>query len=234
MELLCNSSEYFRGAFKGGFREAEDRTTTVDTNVNTMQIFMGWLYSQRLESPEPTMERFPEWYLHRTHLLNLYVLADRYDFPELRNEVMRIIEVQYGLSGVNKLPVSFTTLAFEMLPASSCLCRWLIQYFAHFWNPEQDNEQDNETDSADYDNLPRAFLLGVALACRKRFVRFREQSIIKSNTAGAEFQDDACFFHEHKDDESHTLCVDESARLADLRSKYRADKTRTKLPAGSR
>ncbi|KAF2804183.1 uncharacterized protein BDZ99DRAFT_153906 [Mytilinidion resinicola] len=226
LELLCGCSEYFRGLFKGGFREAEDRTTTVETNVRTMQILMRWLYTQKLETQHIPRGNKPEWQLHSSELLDLYAFGDRYDVPELRNDTMRYIQIQYGQSSIQRLPTSYIHQAFEKLPASSTLCRWLIQHFAHYWDPEKDTDDD----VADYKNMPQEFLLGVALICLKRLVRLQPRGSTNHRMAGGEFNVDPCHFHEHGDEDSTALCVEESARLAELRRKEKSGNI-TPVPA---
>ncbi|KAF2499052.1 hypothetical protein BU16DRAFT_261064 [Lophium mytilinum] len=219
LELLCGCSEYFRGLFKGAFKEAEERTTTVETNVKTMQILMKWLYTQELETQRTSNSSKPAWHLSSAELLDLYAFGDRYEVPELRNVAMRYIQIQYGHRTAQSLSTSYIHRAFEKLPASSTLCRWLIQYFAHYWNPAKDNDDD----IAAYDNMPHEFLLGVAVISRRRFLLLQatnKESLIP--TAGGEFNEDPCHFHEHDDEDSTALCTEESARLAELRCKDKA------------
>jgi hypothetical protein len=143
-----------------------------------MQIFMRWLYYQKLENMDPPGGSNPKWALRRGQFLDLYKLGYRYDVSELRNDVLRYIQVQYGNSGNKKLPISFFHEVFDKLPASSLLCRWLIQHFAHYWNPAADRE----AETAIYEDLPQEFLLDVALARRKHFIRFCMEQKIKEST----------------------------------------------------
>jgi len=46
-ELLCSHSPYFAGAFKGGFRESEDKSIHLqDVSASTMRLFQFWLLKQ--------------------------------------------------------------------------------------------------------------------------------------------------------------------------------------------
>lgn len=48
-DLLCYWSKYFRNAFNGSFREANEKEITIlDVQPRIFKIFMGWLYTQNL------------------------------------------------------------------------------------------------------------------------------------------------------------------------------------------
>ncbi|KAF2804160.1 uncharacterized protein BDZ99DRAFT_368935, partial [Mytilinidion resinicola] len=88
-EMICQSSKYFTKAFKGGFKEAEEKCITLkDVEVLTAQRFMHWLYTNTLED-EDGGETGELSSLSALDLARLYVLGDRYDVPELRNQIMR-------------------------------------------------------------------------------------------------------------------------------------------------
>jgi len=44
-ELVIYQSKYFRAAFKGGFKEADDRTVTLeDVDEDILRLCFNWLY----------------------------------------------------------------------------------------------------------------------------------------------------------------------------------------------
>jgi hypothetical protein len=45
-ELLCYCSEFFRGAFEGGFRESEEKSLGLsDVEREVFRLFQHWLYA---------------------------------------------------------------------------------------------------------------------------------------------------------------------------------------------
>jgi hypothetical protein len=51
--LLCSHSPYFHNAFKGGFRESDEKAIHLpDVTASTLRIFQAWLYGQ-VSRPEP-------------------------------------------------------------------------------------------------------------------------------------------------------------------------------------
>ncbi|KAF2804182.1 uncharacterized protein BDZ99DRAFT_369707, partial [Mytilinidion resinicola] len=87
-DLLCECSEFFRAGFERSFKKASDKTMTLnDTSQYTMQLFIQWMYSDKVvpivdtESSEPPTFRENE-------LLDLYIFGDRYGIPALREAVM--------------------------------------------------------------------------------------------------------------------------------------------------
>lgn len=57
--LLCSHSPYFHNAFKGGFRESEEKAIYLpDVTASTLRIFQVWLYGQVSRSePERSSKR---------------------------------------------------------------------------------------------------------------------------------------------------------------------------------
>jgi len=50
--LICAASTYFRAAFEGPFREGTTQTIRLpETRTSVFKIFVGWLYTQKLELP---------------------------------------------------------------------------------------------------------------------------------------------------------------------------------------
>jgi hypothetical protein len=47
-DLFCHHSEYFRTAYNGRWKEAEDGVVLEDVEVEIFNIFVHWLYAQKL------------------------------------------------------------------------------------------------------------------------------------------------------------------------------------------
>jgi len=59
-ELLSAASPYFRAAFEGGFKEAEQRLITLDdVSKQTFRLFLTWLHAQREQSTMNTVATVP-------------------------------------------------------------------------------------------------------------------------------------------------------------------------------
>jgi hypothetical protein len=58
-ELLCNHSPYFHKAFKGDFRESDEKEIHLpDVTASTLRLFQSWLYSQVARAePERSIKR---------------------------------------------------------------------------------------------------------------------------------------------------------------------------------
>lgn len=54
--LICYYSEYFRGAFKGGFQESEGVVKLDDDRVDVFQCFVNWLYTGKVVGQEKKFE----------------------------------------------------------------------------------------------------------------------------------------------------------------------------------
>ncbi|KAF2499049.1 hypothetical protein BU16DRAFT_614602 [Lophium mytilinum] len=168
-DLLCRHSQYFRGAFKGGFKEAEERTIALDdVTVASMRQFTQWLYNGIVFSfadgdATPETEGFLQDHkiLDQDELLDLFVFGDRYDVPDLRRDcldmIQRLAVIRLAVSDRN-VSLEFVLRAFENLPDNSELCKWLVDHFACTWNPKVIIDHDQEF----LPQLPATFLLGVA------------------------------------------------------------------------
>lgn len=146
-ELLCKVSPYFQGAFKGEFAEAKDGAITLDNiSVRTFEIVQRWLYSGTLVlpsdsdaylNPEPTHPKskvcvdcrehtgFHEFIDWSVDLLDIYVLADKYNFPLLRRDTM--IHWQH-LHEIGKTFPDLVTVSkiYDRPPENSALYAYMV------------------------------------------------------------------------------------------------------------
>lgn len=152
-DLLIACSPYFRAAFEGGFKEAKDSILTLeDIKALTMQNFMDWLYFDQLpqhpdeirsendDTPFTTIEA----YLGRFRLpfLDLYLFADRFDVPNLRKAFMELQHSYYTQNEICVPDYGEIILAFQRLPASSPLCRLLVDLYTLRWGPGHDDKRE--------------------------------------------------------------------------------------------
>ncbi|KAF2499043.1 hypothetical protein BU16DRAFT_523639 [Lophium mytilinum] len=102
-ELLCKRSEFFRGAFKGGFKEAGERSMVLeDVSVSLMRQFMRWIYNGAFPftaSIEEGGSDDDHVVLDPDELLDLYIFGDRYDLPTLRGDSLAMIQEAFRETG---------------------------------------------------------------------------------------------------------------------------------------
>jgi len=137
-------------------------------------------------------------------IVELYVLADRYETRQLRNDVITT------LRGYNKetdcYPDLHTVLkAYEKLPDSSTLCQYIIKTNALHWNPAKDSEKDRKEI---YPLLPYDFILNVMLINNRRANSSKKKwsEDLENELA------DHCTFHEHTDDKERKTCKQQRKR----------------------
>ena len=81
---LIAISRYFKDALTSGFREADSQTITWnDQSPALTERFQRWVYSNSVLANSETAEHV-EWEV----LLDMYILADRFDIPGLQNTVI--------------------------------------------------------------------------------------------------------------------------------------------------
>lgn len=87
--LLCDHSPYFAAALKGSYKESAGSMELKEDNVEAFERLIQWLYKHDIViSPignaPTTANRYRE-------LIQLYILADKFDIPRLRNYVMTLL-----------------------------------------------------------------------------------------------------------------------------------------------
>jgi hypothetical protein len=62
-ELLKYHSPFFRAAFGGNFEESEIQKAQVEALAETVDLFVHWLYHQRLSDKQDDADLFKLWHL---------------------------------------------------------------------------------------------------------------------------------------------------------------------------
>ncbi|KAF2809743.1 uncharacterized protein BDZ99DRAFT_571505 [Mytilinidion resinicola] len=130
LDLLVHYSEYFRAAFTGSFKEAEEKKIHLsDVEESTFDYFMDWLYYTKIttsqEHKDPKDDPHP-YYI----FVELYILGDKYQIPNLRKYVIDH-NFQYFLRVDDVLPVPhIITQAYESLPETSPLRRFFSDLYS--------------------------------------------------------------------------------------------------------
>lgn len=130
-----------------------------------------------------------EGFLER-RFIALYVFAHRYEIPKLRRAV--ILAWQTNDEILQSMPDHSNVIeAYEGLPADSPLCKYFLDMYSVYWNPDKDNERMIALRS----QLPQPFLFELATV------------LAKGERPKAE--KDWCEWHEHEDEASKKACQDE-------------------------
>ncbi|KAF2866285.1 hypothetical protein BDV95DRAFT_505327 [Massariosphaeria phaeospora] len=133
-----------------------------------------------------------EGFLER-RFIALYVFAHRYDIPKLRRAV--ILAWQTNDEILQSMPDHSNVIAaYEDLPPSSALCRYFLDMYSVYWNPDKDNERTIPLRS----QLPQAFLFELVTTLAKGERPKTEK--------------DWCEFHEHDDEAERKACQDEMVK----------------------
>jgi hypothetical protein len=132
-QLLCAKSEYFRGAFSRGFKEAKQNAMTLDeVDPRSFRTVINWVYTGRIEFEDGMTKVTNGNFLEA---VEIYIWADRYETVALRRAVVD----QIILCIQNTTPVEFSTeeieFVFSSLPPNSGLCKLLTDLLAFGWRP---------------------------------------------------------------------------------------------------
>jgi hypothetical protein len=130
-----------------------------------------------------------EGFLER-RFINLYIFAHRYEIPKLRRAV--ILAWQSNDEILQSMPDHSNVIdAYESLPIDSPLCRYFLDMYTVYWNPDKDNERMSALRS----QLPQPFLFELAT------------TLAKGERPKAE--KDWCDWHEHEDEACKKACQEE-------------------------
>lgn len=153
-----------------------------------------------VEKPEPPKEtlcpccskpykwRGLEGFLEK-RFINLYVFAHRYEIPKLRRAV--ILAWQTNDEMLQSMPDHSNVIAaYQDLPPTSPLCRYFLDMYSVYWNPDKDDERTVALRS----QLPQAFLF--------------ELAVVLARGERPKIERDWCEFHEHDDEGERKACLE--------------------------
>lgn len=127
-----------------------------------------------------------EGFLER-RFIALYVFAHRYEIPELRRAVLICWQTNDEI--LQSMPDHSNVIAaYEGLPATSPLCRYFLDMYSVYWNPDKDNERMIPLRS----QLPQAFLF--------------ELVTVLARGERPKMEKEWCDFHEHEDEKEMKAC----------------------------
>lgn len=80
--FICHYSPFFDATFNGDFKEGKDQQLDLEeTDPKVFGIFVNWLYTQEIVAPD-------EYPATSSHLVRLWVLADRMLVPKLQDDAL--------------------------------------------------------------------------------------------------------------------------------------------------
>ncbi|KAG9190465.1 hypothetical protein G6011_08553 [Alternaria panax] len=99
LDLLIYYSPFFRAALTGSFKEAGEKLVTLsDADTDTFELFVHWLYHQRLPTEVDSPELFALYRgrenedtvpaLQMEMLIKLYVFCDKHNVPQLYRQCL--------------------------------------------------------------------------------------------------------------------------------------------------
>lgn len=128
-DLLTHCSGYFRAAFTGSFKEAEEKQLHLeDVTRETFDAFVDWLYLEDELSNRDENGEEHESSLNSHEITEIHIFADRYDIPDLRRDTIDMM-FAYFKRGRKTLTAETITMAFESLPDTSLLRKLLVHWY---------------------------------------------------------------------------------------------------------
>jgi len=118
--VLIRKSAFFRAALTGTFKEATEGTVVLqDDSPKVFEVFVSWLYTRKLEN---TVDEIPTP-CSSNRLAKLYIFADRYDVPILRNDAIDAL-IKNRRENL-QIPTSSFRMVYDATPPKDPLRRLL-------------------------------------------------------------------------------------------------------------
>jgi len=182
--LLKASSTFFAAPLKGPFREAREKTITLDDeDVEVFKTYLVWLYRQRL-----TMNDIRD---HSTiaaesqkHIVRVYAFADKRGIPLLGDCSITLLAV--SLISSEEVEPDTVCEAYRLLSSDSALCRALVRCELKVCS-ETLQEMDEEV----MDKYPKAYLCHL----------IREAADHMAYGGLLWPSDNICYYHAHAEDD---------------------------------
>jgi hypothetical protein len=196
-KLICASSDFFRNAMARDWKESKQRSIHLkDDDADTFELYLHWLYRGTLpvRINEPGLVGNSEY----LQMAKAYVLGDKLQDGDFKDVIIdAIIDKCKSIAsdGRNWFPVGpVLRCIYDNTPTSSKARRLLVDIYVH------DGSGDWLSDWVKQDDIPKDFLLDIAMAFLNKKKKNEESPSQKSST---------CAYHQHGLEK--TLCY--KARL---------------------
>jgi hypothetical protein len=193
--LICHHSDYFRTVYNGRWKEAEDGVALEDVHVGVFNLFVHWLYTQRLPRDDSELVRVTEVVCSSVvaasnMLLEACVFGDRFLAPAFQCIAHNIfIESNKDSPGIL---YEHVILAYNEFPEDSPMLRFMVHMQCTRWHPDGDVGEEKELQS----QLPQRFLLSVML----EYDKLRRAARWPGSLEGS------CTYHLHMSEEEMKEC----------------------------
>jgi hypothetical protein len=196
-KLICASSDFFRNAMARDWKESKQRSIHLkDDDADTFELYLHWLYRGTLpvRINEPGLVGNSEY----LQMAKAYVLGDKLQDGDFKDVIIdAIIDKCKSIAsdGHKWSPVGpVLRCIYDNTPTSSKARRLLVDIYVH------NGSGDWLSDWVKQDDIPKDFLLDIAMAFLNKKEKNEESPTHKSST---------CAYHQHGLEE--TLCY--KARL---------------------
>jgi hypothetical protein len=130
--LVCGRSSYFKKAFTSSFKEAEEGVIEFKyLQIPTFKIFMLWLYNQNIWDWEGEEHNHPAAF----DIIDLYIFADMFQIPALKNDAIKLLENQIMHTGQG-VPLQHLNYVWANTAGGSPLRRFLADMCARTLSPD--------------------------------------------------------------------------------------------------
>lgn len=146
-DILCSVSRYFENAFTGSFKETQDKTFKLQSDISAdgFRLFQEWLYSR--DKSFDAIDRYLENAMHEDQvmapisglteqygvahaefLLEMHIFAEEHDIPLLRRHTFEAFQnnLKDDMASALLITASHVALAYERLPDQSPWRRLLV------------------------------------------------------------------------------------------------------------
>jgi len=141
--LICYYSEYFRTAYNGRWKEVEDGVSLDMVEPVVFNIFLHWLYMQRLPDTLSEIYAISGGVAGKSErcllsLLKSCVFGDRFLAPHFHKAVHNLFVDLHQGSPWN----SHIHYAFENLAEDDSLLQFLVEAQCLYWDPDIDDDDE--------------------------------------------------------------------------------------------
>ncbi|KAF1928705.1 uncharacterized protein M421DRAFT_5155 [Didymella exigua CBS 183.55] len=207
--FLNHYAEYFQRALAGTWREASEHVVVLGSDIEPciFNLFVEWLYTQQLPTLSPDWRRIADP-LHPYSIsakmlrIKLYVFADRFIVPKLREQLNRAIVNDYDSDCPALEEYETVTYAFNNLPPTDPLLDLIVDRYFMVWRLDLDEGEEEDA----YNNLPHEFLLRFY----KRVGKWRKEDL---NNRHQLFNMDFCSYHEHEKEADKIQCPHKTRKM---------------------
>lgn len=132
-EKLFEASSFFKAAFTSDFKEGSERTMTLpEDDEAVFDLFVEWLYYGSYQLPSLPAGIFGKASELSMQPVQLFVLADKYDVPQLKNLILLKIFLAFKESKCGTITKETFAYAFQHTPQKSSIRKLFADWLANY------------------------------------------------------------------------------------------------------